>query len=125
MACDWPRAPARTPGRPVNPQGAQELVRLDRGVAQHLGQPARADAALHLHLPQAVLRMDIAQRKEGVVIGFPGDVRHAVVVAQISTAPLNPATVTFPLTCGSDRRSQSQPASGVMRITISRTIRTT
>ena len=61
--------------------GALEFVDGEGGVAQDLAQPAGADAAVHLHLPQAVLRVDIAQPVEGIVVGAGEDVRHAVRVA--------------------------------------------
>ena len=55
-------------GDAVDAERAQELVRLDRRLAHHLGKPRLADPALHLKLPEPVLRVDVAHG-EGAVLG--------------------------------------------------------
>ena len=57
-------------------------VDLERGLAEHLGQPTRTGATLKLHLPQAILRVDVALGEEEVVLVLGVDVRHAPPVAQ-------------------------------------------
>ncbi|MCY1288712.1 hypothetical protein D9M70_377670 [compost metagenome] len=62
-------------------QRAQELVGIERGGAQDLGEPAGHHALVHLHLPQPVLRVDIAQREPCVGLAGGTDLRHAVAIA--------------------------------------------
>ena len=60
---------------------AQQLVRLDRARAENLREPALHGAAHQRHLPQAVLRMGIAEAEERVPVGLRHDVRHVGIVA--------------------------------------------
>ncbi|MCY1228241.1 hypothetical protein D9M72_405430 [compost metagenome] len=62
-------------------QRAQELVGIERGRPQDLREPACHDALVHLHLPQPVLCMDVAQRKPGVRLAGGADMGHAMAVA--------------------------------------------
>ena len=61
---------------------AQEAVAVYRGLAEHLAQPARADPAGELHLPEPVLGVNVALGEEEVVPGRRPHVRHAGVVAE-------------------------------------------
>ena len=59
----------------------QQAVGGEGGRPQHLGEAARTDPPVHLHLPQPVLSMDVAEGEEGVLL-VPGEhVRDAVPVA--------------------------------------------
>ncbi len=57
------------------------LVDAQRRRTQHLGEAAIANAAIHFKLPHAVLRMNVTQRKDGVVVGGGEDVGYGVGVA--------------------------------------------
>ena len=54
-------------GDAVEAERAQEPVGLDGRLAHHLREPRLADPALHLELPEPVLRMDVAHG-EGAVL---------------------------------------------------------
>ena len=56
-------------------------IGIDGGLSQHLGEPPRSDPPVHLHLPQPVLGMDVAEGEEGVLLVAGEDVRNAVAVA--------------------------------------------
>jgi hypothetical protein len=58
--------------------------------AEHLGEPAGAGAPVHLHLPQAVLRVHEAEREVRITLGAGEDVRDAVAVAQDFDRRLEP-----------------------------------
>ena len=66
------------------PQPKQPLlpVMLDKCCPQHLGQLARSIAARDVHLPQPVLRCDVALREQKVLHVLRANVRHALGVAQ-------------------------------------------
>ena len=68
-------------GRAPDAQRSEELVRVERRRAEDLGQPPRRDAPVHLHLPQAVLRMRVTEPERGVLLARGDDVRDAVRVA--------------------------------------------
>ena len=66
-----------------------EIWRERRGegaLAEHLGEAALAAAARQLHLPQAVLRVQEAQRAERILHGLGEHVRHALAVAHTVAA---------------------------------------
>ena len=67
--------PAVKTERPQQPVGAEG------GRAQHLGEAPRPDPPVHLHLPQPVLGMDVAEGEEGILLVSGEDVRDAVPVA--------------------------------------------
>src|SRR5690606_40990054 len=56
--------------------------RAEGGLAKVLGQAACADAPPELHLPEAILGVDVALREEEVVRVLRVDVGHAVRVAE-------------------------------------------
>ena len=60
---------------------AQEPVRFERGLAEDLGEAPGRRAPVHLHLPQAVLRVQEAERVDRVLEARGADVRNAVGVA--------------------------------------------
>ena len=62
-------------------QRAQEAVGVQRALAEGLGEAAGADAAVRLHLPQAVLGMCDAEAEVGVVDAAGADGGDAVGVA--------------------------------------------
>ena len=66
---------------PANAESPKKFVGLQRGIAQQFGQPPCRDAAIHFHLPQAVLRMDKSERKIRVVPGLRINVRDGTFVA--------------------------------------------
>ena len=65
----------------VEAEHPQQPIGVEGGCAQHLGEASRADPPVHLHLPQAVLRVDIAEGEEGVLLVSGEHVRDAVPVA--------------------------------------------
>lgn len=67
--------------RAAHPQSPQEPIVVQRGLTKHLGQAPRANPALGLHLPQAVLRVDEAQGIGGIGQAVGRDGRYAVCVA--------------------------------------------
>jgi hypothetical protein len=62
-------------------QCAQEAVGLERAGTQDFGKTARDDALVHLHLPEAVLRVDVAKRVVGIERIGRLDMRHGVAVS--------------------------------------------
>ena len=76
------RKPLEIPlGDTVDAERSQELVRLDGGLADDLRKPRLADPALHLHLPEPVLRVDVAHGKRAVPRRLGIDVGDRVRVA--------------------------------------------
>ncbi len=71
----------RALGRASQPQRAHGHVGRHRGLAEDLGQAPGHQAALVLHLPQAVLGVDVAEAEPGVLRPRREHVRHAVRVA--------------------------------------------
>ena len=72
---------------PVDAEPAHGAVGVDQAAADHpwrddLGQAPLAQAAHQLHLPEAVLGMDVAEAEGGILDGAGDDVRHGVLVAQ-------------------------------------------
>ena len=61
---------------------ARDAVVLQRLLAQHLAQPPLAGPPVHLHLPEAILRLDEALREEEVVEARGVDVGDAPGIAQ-------------------------------------------
>ena len=55
-----------------------------------LGQPALAQPAHQLHLPEAVLGVHVAQAEGGILDRARDDVRHGVLVAQDLDRRLQP-----------------------------------
>ena len=84
-------------GRAAHADGAQEPVGLQAGGAEEFGQPPGADPAVHFHLPEPVLGMDIAQRVGRVRFGGGKDVGNAVGVAQDLHGGLQGRRRDFPL----------------------------
>ena len=72
---------AVVPGAAVFDQPGQPVVTQKRW-AQDLGQLALIRAPVHLHLPEPVLRLYVALRKEQIVQVARVDVRHARRIAQ-------------------------------------------
>ena len=68
-------------GRP-QAQNSLLAIQLERVLAQNLREFAAAEAAHHVHLPQAVLRRDISLGEEKVFQRRRFDGRHAVAVAR-------------------------------------------
>ena len=66
---------------PVETEHPKQPVGPDGGRPQHLGEPPGSDSAVHLHLPQPVLGMDVAEGEEGVLLVAGEDVGDAVAVA--------------------------------------------
>ena len=60
---------------------AELLVRIERRLPEHLGQPTRAGSPIEVHLEEPVLRGDVALKIEEVVRGLRVDVRDAVAIA--------------------------------------------
>ena len=60
---------------------AHEAIDVVGTLAEEFRQPALRDAALEFHLPEPVLRMDVAHREPAVALVRRADVRHAFVVA--------------------------------------------
>jgi hypothetical protein len=54
--------------------------RQERG-AEHLGEPAAAEPPLILHLPQAILRVCIAEPVDGAQLAVRSNVRNSVAIA--------------------------------------------
>ena len=69
-------------GHAPQAERAHEAVRLERIRAEDLGEAPRADAPVHLHLPEPVLGVDEAEREVRVLERGGVDVRDAVAVAQ-------------------------------------------
>ncbi len=65
----------------VEAQRAEPDVVIDARAAEHFAEPAARHAALQFELPEAVLRMRIADREIRIGVAFRTDVRHAVFVA--------------------------------------------
>ena len=84
-------------GRAAHADGAQEPVGLQAGGAEDFGQPPGADPAVHFHLPEPVLGMDIAQRVGRVRFVGGKDVGNAVGVAQNLHGGLQAWRRDFPL----------------------------
>ena len=68
-------------GDPVDAERAQEPVGLEAGLAHHLRQPRLADPALHLQLPEPVLRVHVAHGEGAVPGRLRVDVRDRMGVA--------------------------------------------
>ena len=77
------RCEVREGGRraPMEAEHPEQPVGSEGGCAQHLRESPGPDPAVHLHLPQPVLRVDVAEGEEGVVLAPGEDVRDAVPVA--------------------------------------------
>ena len=60
---------------------AQKLVGVERRLTQHFGQAPGSDAAIHLHLPQAVLRVRVTEREGRIAFVRCDDGRNAMLVA--------------------------------------------
>ena len=74
----------RVPGRSrrtARADRSKESIRRQRGRAEHFRQPALADAALELHLPQTILGVRVAESEERVEPARGEDVCHRVPVA--------------------------------------------
>ena len=69
-------------GNPAKPDAAQQPVGLQRALAEQFRQPARGDPALKLHLPQPVLRMQVALHQPHVVLCRRVHMGHAPLVPQ-------------------------------------------
>jgi hypothetical protein len=63
--------------RRPNAECAQKAIRIDHRLAQHLGQTPLADTTKQLHLPQALLRVQVALREQHVFRVLSPDVRNA------------------------------------------------
>ena len=71
----------------------QESVLRDGGRAEDFRQPAVSDAPLELHLPEAILRVDVAEAEQPVELVRGEDVRDRVGVAHDVDGAVSPATV--------------------------------
>ena len=68
--------------RAPDAERAQELVSVDGGSTEKLCQPTGRQTPVDLHLPQAILRVQVTQRKLRIVDVLGVDVRHTVGIAQ-------------------------------------------
>ena len=68
--------------KPAHGAVGVDQARADQPRRQQLRQPALAEPAQELHLPEAVLGMDVAQAERGILDRARDDVRHGVLVAQ-------------------------------------------
>ena len=68
-------------GRAHDVQRAHELVGLQRGGPEHLGQLAMHHAAVELQLPGALLSMYVAHGKPGILRALRADVGHIGAIA--------------------------------------------
>src|ERR1700676_2133654 len=59
-------------------QDAMAPIHFEHTRAEYLGKLATAEAAVHVHLPQAVLRRYVTLREKQVVNIRGGNVRHAL-----------------------------------------------
>ena len=59
---------------------AQELVSVERRLAEHFGQAPGGNAPINFHLPKAILRVRVAEREGRVAFTGGVDVRYAIVV---------------------------------------------
>lgn len=66
---------------PAQAERAHGPVEIERPGPEHLRQPPRGDAPLHLHLPEPVLGMHEAEGEIGVGHRLRLDMRNAVAVA--------------------------------------------
>ena len=69
-------------GDPSPARSADELVDLERVLAEQLADPTGRDVPAEVHLEEPVLRLHVALGDEEVVRGLGIDLRDAVVVAQ-------------------------------------------
>ena len=67
--------------RAAEPYCAKKTILWDSRRAEDLGETTVADAALKLHLPEAILRVDVAQAEERVTFLVREDVRNRVAIA--------------------------------------------
>ena len=93
---------------------SEELVGVERCRAENLGNPPRRNAPVHLHLPQAVLRMRITKSERGVLLARGNDVRNSVRVAFDADRLLHAGTRIVPscdgwLACRNHRNSAIMP----------------
>src|SRR5439155_16276433 len=65
LGCVLPRGPRRAP----EADGPEEAVLRQSSGAEDLAQAAIADAALKLHLPQAILRVRVRESEVGFRLG--------------------------------------------------------
>ena len=67
-------------GHPVPAEGAQEGVGVDLALAEHLGEAARGGVPADVHLPEAVLRLDVTLGAEEVLVAVGVEMGNAVAV---------------------------------------------
>jgi hypothetical protein len=60
-------------GRACQPERAHHLVGIERAGTEPLGEPPGAIAALRVHLEEAILGMDVAEREGGIEVVLGGD----------------------------------------------------
>ena len=68
--------------KPVEAKGADQTVGIQRDVAKQLGQAASPDAPVDLHLPQAVLGMDVTLGAESIAGVVGVDVGNSPLIAE-------------------------------------------
>ena len=62
----------------------------------------------YVHLPEPVLRVDVALRAEQVLVGVGVDLRDAVAVAlDVDRSRTGPSSVIEPVVCGKEARTVS------------------
>jgi hypothetical protein len=93
--------PLRVVERSAVSQQPRGPIAGHRSGAGDLRHPSFRRAAPHLHLPQPVLRHDVALREEEVVGGLRRDVRHAQVSRTTCTGARSPSTLMSPSICAS------------------------
>ena len=71
----------RTARRAAEPDGPEEAILWHGCRPENFGEPAVTDAALELHPPQAILRMDVAEAVERIEPGRGEHMRNTVGVA--------------------------------------------
>ena len=93
-------------GGAVDAERAREAVRPQRGGAEPFRQPPGAVAAHGIHLEQAILRMDEAEREGGIAVISRGDDGDALLVAADAHLGDKPGEDEAPVL---DRQRGAQP----------------
>ena len=116
ICCSRPRrrrGPRRSRGAAEADRAQEPILRHGR-LAEDLRQPAEADAPLELHLPQPILRVDVAQAEQRIALVAAKMCGMASASRTISTGADSPATsdraVRRPAAIGA-RTDRPRPAS--------------
>ena len=98
----------------VETEHPQQPIGVEGRRAEHLGETTRADPAIHLHLPQPVLRMDVAEGEDCVLLAPGKNVRDAVPVAHHLHGCAKAGCGPFAVDLG-ERAAEPQEAAGRCR----------